>query len=252
MQPKEFGLRPTPTEHKRYPRIEREDVVEVHEDENSHLWAVSYSDFLMALLSFFILFFSMDQKKRQNIILTLTQEFAQKSGAEQGAPTAASGLAGLTGEGVSQKIDRRTPSSFYETLKEMNVKAEVEKESLVINFPDSLFASGRYNFSTEQREQLIKILAVLKNHNGQMNLYFEGHTDDTPLKIHKNEILVDNYVLSSLRASSALRVAKEMGFTEKNLFIQAASSNTRNTRSLSLRIEALPTPATPENPEVIK
>jgi hypothetical protein len=40
-----------------------------------------------------------------------------------------------------------------------------------------------------------------------------------------------------LRASSALFLAKQLGFSEKNLFIQAASSNLRNSRSLSIRIE---------------
>lgn len=247
MQPKELQLKPIPSEHKRYPRIERDDVIEVHEDENSHLWAVSYSDFLMALLSFFILFFSMDQNKRQNIIMTLTQEFAQKNGSSEIKNVA--GFAGLSGHGDAQTAPQRAPNSFYEALKEMDVKTELDKESLVINFPNDLFGPGQYNFSKVQAEQLTKVLAVLKNHNGQMNLYFEGHTDDSPLKIHKNEILVDNYVLSSLRASSALRLAQNMGFTEKNLFIQAASSNTRNSRSLSLRIEALPVS---ENQEVNK
>lgn len=244
---KELGLKTAQPEYKRYPRIERDEVIEVHEDENSHLWAVSYSDFLMALLSFFILFFSMDQNKRQNIILTLTQEFSQNSNTS--GPTANAGFAGLSGQGTLQSQPQRAPNSFYESLKEMNIKTEIDKESLVINFPDDLFGSGKYNFSKEQAAQLMKVLNVLKNHNGEMNLYFEGHTDDRPLKIHKNEILVDNYVLSSLRASSALRLAKDMGFIEKNLFIQAASSNTRNTRSLSLRIEVL---QAPENQEVKK
>ncbi|MNY45037.1 hypothetical protein D3C86_1801120 [compost metagenome] len=82
-----------------------------------------------------------------------------------------------------------------------------------------------------------KFLNIIKPYEKNVNLFFEGHADASPLKIHRNNIIVDNFVLSSLRASSALGFAREMGFSEKIMFIQAASSNLRNSRSLSIRIE---------------
>ena len=63
---------------KRLPRIDRHQGIHVAEDENQHLWAVSYSDFLMALLAFFILFFSMDDTKKDQLILKIKSMPTQK------------------------------------------------------------------------------------------------------------------------------------------------------------------------------
>ena len=43
-------------------RVERPNLPQV-QDDSTHLWAVSYADFLMVLLCFFILFFSVDGPK---------------------------------------------------------------------------------------------------------------------------------------------------------------------------------------------
>ncbi len=208
----------------RLPRIERDEVVEVHEDENAHLWAVSYSDFLMALLSFFILFFSFDGQQKQKIILNLAQEFSSGSGA------------GFNKEGIGSK-NARLPSSIVESLNHLNVKIDTEKESLIVLFPDDIFSPGRHRLKDAKIKLVDDFFKTVKNYKGQVNLYFEGHTDDRPLVIHKSDVVVDNFVLSSLRASTVLQRAKSEGFPEKHLFIQADSSNTRNTRSLSIRIE---------------
>ena len=84
-----------PAKRKLLARVERDDEVTFHEDENAHLWAVSYSDFLMALLAFFILFFSMDDTKKDQLILNLAQEFSTKANMETGGPFA--GLGSKTG-----------------------------------------------------------------------------------------------------------------------------------------------------------
>lgn len=208
----------------RLPRIERDEVVEVHEDENAHLWAVSYSDFLMALLSFFILFFSFDGQQKQKIILNLAQEFSSGSGA------------GFNKDGIGSE-SARLPASIVDSLNHLNVKVDKEKESLIILFPDDIFSPGRHRLKNTKTKLVDDFFKTVKNYKGQVNLYFEGHTDDRPLVIHKSDVVVDNFVLSSLRASTVLQRAKHEGFPEKHLFIQADSSNTRNTRSLSIRIE---------------
>jgi flagellar motor protein MotB len=213
----------------RMPRVERDEIVEVHEDENAHLWAVSYSDFLMALLSFFILFFSIDTPKRQQLIMDLASEFSQ---------TSQNGAGGLGTSALDKgKEVGRLPASFMESLKGLDVSVDKEKESLVVNFPNDFFGPGKHAINKERELTIINFLSVVKPYKDEVNLYFEGHADSSPLTIHKSEIIVDNFVLSSLRASSGLLMAKQMGFSEKFMFIQAASSNLRNSRSLSIRIE---------------
>lgn len=211
---------------RRLPRVEQDQVTTVHEDENAHLWAVSYSDFLMALLSFFILFFSMDTPQRQKLILNLADNFATKSGAGTG----------FKDDGYPPS-DKRMPANIMDSLKSMKVDIAPDRESLVVHFPDDFFLPGQHLISREHSPAIHNFLEVLKPYEGEVNLYFEGHADQKPLQKAKNNIIIDNFVLSSLRASSALLIAKQMGFPERNLYIQAASSNLRNSRSLSIRIE---------------
>jgi len=214
---------------KKLPRVERDEMSHVSEDENQHLWAVSYSDFLMVLLSFFVLFFSAEAPQKQKLILELANHFSSSD------PANGSGDGNGTGPGSG---NHRMPASVLASLKNLNVTVEKEKESLIINFPNDLYGPGQHKMDKKKLALIENFLNIIKPYKGNVLLYFEGHADDSPIHRHKNNIVVDNFVLSSLRASSALGLARDMGFSEKSMFIQAASSNLRNSRSLSIRIEA--------------
>lgn len=225
-------------------RVERDDEITVHEDENAHLWAVSYSDFLMALLAFFILFFSIDPKTKNHLILNLAQEFSKKPGIlsggggkegfGDGAGGSARGLANTTTTNPT-----RMPTSVFAALSSLDVKMDEEKGSLVVNFPDDIYRAGKHTLRDEKKKTMLSFFELLKPYEGKVNIYFEGHADSSPLKIHKNNVVVDNFVLSSLRANTVLSLARNSGFSDKHMFIQAASSNVRNSRSLSVRIEPI-------------
>jgi flagellar motor protein MotB len=215
----------------RLPRIERDEQVLLREDENAHLWAVSYADFLMALLSFFILFYSSDPKNKKHLIINLASQFSNNGGSTKG-------WGGSAGDGDAKTIAERLPATFMNAFKDLDVKMDQNDETLIANFSNDFFEPGQHIISPDQKKQILTFLERIKPYGEKVNLVFEGHTDDKPLTKHRNSIVVDNFVLSSLRASSALLVAKQMGFSEKNLFIQADSSNTRNSRSLSIRIES--------------
>jgi flagellar motor protein MotB len=213
----------------RLPRIEREEEVAVHEDDNSHLWAVSYSDFLMALLSFFILFFSADNHERDNMVMELATQF-QSSGTGTGLNQAG------TGHSMESKPGR-LPSSLIDSLKGLDVTTDKEKHVLIVNFPNDFFLPGQHSVSADQESKISHFLDVLAPYKSSLSIYFEGHADQQPLVKSKSHLMTDNFVLSSLRASSALIIARKKGFAEKDLYIAAASSNIRNTRSLTVRIE---------------
>lgn len=216
--------------NKRLPRVEREEIVRVAEDDNQHLWAVSYSDFLMALLSFFILFFSVDAPERQSVILDLASTF-QKG-------TVSAGSSGTAKTEFSSLRPTRLDESLFQQLSELDVVVEKDRESLLVNFPDDFFNPGKHTVRKDQTPLITEFLKTLKPYDGKINIYFEGHTDSTPLNKAKNDIIVDNYVLSSLRASTILRMAQQVGLQSGGLYIEAAANNLRNTRSLSVRIEA--------------
>lgn len=211
---------------KRYPRVERDTIIEVHDDENAHLWAISYADFLMALLSFFILFFSMDESGQGKIMLLLTKEFSQ-SGAQ-----------------TSQKLNGHTDSSLKKVktsllvnaLKDFQLQIKSDDKSLSIDFPENIFERGSYKITKDESTLLKRVLEKLLPYQNQIKISFEGHTDDTPSQRRIQSLVVDNFLLSSLRASATLFEARELGFNEKQLFIQASSSHARNSRSVSLHI----------------
>lgn len=217
MQPKSFKTSSSP-DH-RFARIERDEVVEITEDENSHLWAVAYSDLLMVLLSFFILFFSIDNTQRDNLIIDLARGIASEA---KGLPTDPAAV---------------SANALYMDLKKLDIHLVQEKENLTINFRNELFKPGKYQIDKAHAVEITKALELLAQHKNKINIYFEGHADSTPILHAKNNVVQDNFVLSSLRATQALQLARKMGFPEKQLFAQASSSNTRNSRSLSIRIE---------------
>lgn len=214
---------------KRLPRVERDENLHLGEDENQHLWAVSYSDFLMVLLCFFILFFSAEPPQKKKLILEIASQFS--------TPNSGLGSGSGNGTGTGPAGNQRMPAGLLASLKNLDVVVDKEKESIVVNFPNDLYGPGQHKFDKEREALIQNFLQIVKPYQNNVSLYFEGHADASPLKVHRNHIVVDNFVLSSLRASSALGFARDLGFSEKMMFIQAASSNLRNSRSLSIRIE---------------
>ncbi|MFM6928381.1 MAG: flagellar motor protein MotB [Bdellovibrio sp.] len=212
-----------PNSKPRQPRVDRDVVLKVQEDENQHLWALSYADFLMALLAFFILFFSIDEPKRDNFMRTIAVQFASN---------------GLSGDRNPAAMEAGFDKDFMDHVQKLNVTAVVKGHDLLIEFPLNFFSAGKYTLNSTQRATMNQLLSVLKPYSGKLNIYFEGHTDNQPVVRSRTAYMKDNFNLSTLRASSALEYAKKSGFEEKHLFIAGMSSNVRNSRTLSLRLEA--------------
>jgi flagellar motor protein MotB len=205
----------------RLPRIERDEEIKIHEDENATLWAVSYADFLMAVLSFFILFYSSDTSKRKAFIMNLSKEFSNTNHFD----------------GAKADKEQRMPANMFAGIKNKDISVEAQDEVLILNFSDNFFGSGNFSLTKEKEKEIADMLEKLKPYENQSNIFFEGHADDRPVRTRKGNLVSDNFVLSSLRASSALKVAKKIGFSDQHLFLRADSSNIRNSRSLSIRIE---------------
>ena len=224
---------------KRMPRVERDSPTEVHEDENAHMWAVSYCDFLMALLSFFIIFFSLDEKSQSQLFLQIEKEFTDLAQKKSGAH---GNSEGRTPD--SDKKQEMSSKALLQTLKDLNVETHTDLNRFVVDFPKDFFSNGDYKVLHDKKELVSLVLNKLKPFEKEIKIYFEGHTDDRPSHKKIESLTVDNFLLSSLRASTALLIARDLGFQEKNMFIQAASSHKRNTRSLSMHV-VLDTGASP-------
>jgi chemotaxis protein MotB len=88
-------------------------------------------------------------------------------------------------------------------LEDQDINIKVDKGVVYIDISDKLlFKSGKYEVTSQAKEVLGKVAAVLKN-QPDIEFLVEGHTDNVP---YRNGILVDNWDLSVKRATSVVRI----------------------------------------------
>ncbi len=233
------------------PSQDAEHGAGIEEEGLSGLWAVSYCDLLMVLMSFFILFFQADDVQEsviQNLMLSLSknktitskvspEKVVEKPSVEsvQTSPSATPQLGGVD--------TILAQSEFFKSAEELFGKDSVRVEKnyqgqvVVIDFEKNIYQSGKYEFPVSHKKNLIELLKLIKPHEKNLNITFIGHTDSSwLLKGTRPKVINSNLVLSDLRAVRALEIALGMGFDMHNLAAQGASSSSRNMRSLSIRI----------------
>jgi flagellar motor protein MotB len=245
--------RPAPDEESRVWRLEPlPDQEFVNED--SHSWAVSYSDLLMVLMSFFILFFSYNEEKPtdllRNIALSLRSDGggtgAQGDGSlanssTVGNPTESSGpsASSINGERVPGGASvKEMQNSLKEILQDQSTTVTFVEEphAISISFDENTFEKREFKTSPGLTKTLDRIFEKLGDQKSHLKIYFIGHTDHSPVS-QRSDGITDNFVLSSLRASSALRYAIDKGFSPTQLFTQGAADNLTPFRTISLKIE---------------
>jgi chemotaxis protein MotB len=152
-----------------------------HGDETTHLWVISYSDFMTILMIFFLMLFAhriwakkVSWEERRILQLRAAQE------AQVGMVQRLSKLAAL----------------------------DVQAERIDIQLPDALlFNSGRANLQETAKDLLSKITPELKLFNG--DIVVEGHTDDLPLG--PRSPFRSNWELSVARAFSVITFLTQEG-----------------------------------------
>jgi flagellar motor protein MotB len=199
-------------------------------------WAVSYADFLMVLLSFFIIFFSMDKKTLLHSISADLHKFAaangkgNNSGSAKG-PYAGSGQGTGLGSSISddQGIIRKIASSIV-GAKPILAKSP---DKVILDLPADIYAVGEYELDPNLLNPIIEQLRPYAEH---VNIIVVGHADSISFAEKKKNIMRDNMTLSSVRASFA-SIYLRAKLPQTVIWTQGMSENKRNTRSLSLVVE---------------
>lgn len=200
--------------------------------DDEHTWAVSYADFLMVLLSFFVIFFSQDQNKNE-IIFKITEEMG--------------GSANQAQTNFSNSQTSRKPGSLENGFDDLNTELQSEftdykffvdpmTKSLLIEMPDNIFGPGEFVLQNSKKDLYEKLLQKLSKYKNEVVITLIGHSDQTQVRKEKGRKYEDNIELSSLRASNAARKALQAGFSENQTRIKTLLSETRNTRSLTLNL----------------
>ena len=130
-------------------------------------------------------------------------------------------------------------------LDDEDIEISVEKGVVFVSISDKLlFSSGSYNISSKAKEVLGKVAQVVNN-KPDFEFMVEGHTDDVPYR-GKGGVLLDNWDLSTKRATSVVRVLqKDYGVDPKRMTAAGRAeyipvSATEKSRNRRTRIVVLP------------
>lgn len=234
-------------------RLEHAPDDEITSDDQ-HGWAVSYSDLLMVLMSFFVLFFSFDPAEKaggKDVIKEISTVLMKKvdthvSGVasnttQSGTGTGTAGSSALLSVQNTQVTpkERLVPlnAALEAALKSLggNYSMENERDFLTVHLKGDVYAPGSRAVTGEVRHSLEALLGALKPFAASIDIYFIGHAD-TKRFAPSRVIIKDNQILSALRGTEALEFAISKGFPSNRLFSTGAAENMRSSRTLSLKI----------------
>ncbi|QMU65682.1 MAG: OmpA family protein [Flavobacteriaceae bacterium] len=109
-----------------------------------------------------------------------------------------------------------------EGIDDEDIEINVEKTVVFISISDKLlFKSGSYNV-TDKAYSVLEKVATVVNDQPEMDVMIEGHTDSTPIK---NDIIEDNWDLSTKRATAITRILQYKYGVEPNRLIAAGRSS---------------------------
>lgn len=233
--------------------------------DHSEGWAVSYSDLLMVLMSFFIIYFSINDKNSSgnaelnSVILKLakvsnlegiddkylgnkekTKVFKmkfKKANLEDplGGISSDNKIKSIIEKERSKGLDRSIASAF--TNKSQMVapgkKASLEVE---LDLPDNLYGIGKYEVNNSVKSELKRFLKVIGNDLKSIQIVVTGHTDSLVFNEKNKRVVNNNLILSSMRAAKAVEYLVANGVSKDLILVQGLHDQPRNTRSLSLRV----------------
>lgn len=201
------------------------------EEDNTHRWLISYSDFLTLLFTFFVALFAlstMDLFKAEKFTGSLRKAFK------------------VIDEPIPFEEDRNRAvvedlRKILNDISGVNVKSDMR--GITITLPTSLlFDLGSAQLKPEAVEALRRISDALREIPGKVVI--EGHTDNLPLM--QNSIYRSNWELSAARASSVLHFFLQSGLSPDRFTIAGygeykpvATNETPEGRAQNRRVELI-------------
>ncbi len=217
-------------------------IRKMREEEVDHegTWAVSYGDMVTLLLSFFILFFSIDPFHSKTpptsgnpLVLSISDK--KKSVVENGNE--------FSGKNTTVSED------LLQIVKKLNGVAVPLGNKLVIDFPGvSFFRSAEIPLTSRGVELLKQFAAAYEPYMANYKLNVMAYADTKKIKQNRGLRFSDNMELSALRGVASVRVLqaggiplklmKTAGFGEIQLTLEQLSkvpkANLSNDEKLSL------------------
>ncbi|MCB0351610.1 MAG: hypothetical protein KDD38_10530 [Bdellovibrionales bacterium] len=225
--------------------IERKKQPEHVDSEGS--WAISYGDMITLLLSFFVLYFTVDHTKvksdqMQTALMVRLKEAGMK--AEEFGLKSQMNMGPTPGEGVDPTIMQKLGAEVYKF-----------DHALVVDFHDvSFFKLGNVEVAGDGIAALENFAKFYAPFAGQYRLNIQAYTD-TRKVLSNNLRYKDNLELSALRSIASMRVLQKAGIPldrmkiggygelvetqEKLMALQNEKDPLKFTRKVVLTIEPL-------------
>lgn len=205
-----------------------------HADSGEALWAVSYADLLMVLLSFFVIYFEMGSDAGSSPMKLLLAELRGSSQAGQSAEGSGNGV-DAGGAGISA----RAAGLHAELQTSLRAVGEVSGDpelpgALLLHLSADCYRKGSYRVEGLAKEQLDRVFEVLAPHRDRISLVFFGNADAAPVRPRPE--VQSNLMLSNLRASAAADYAVARNFDPRHISTQGFAEYNRATRSISIRV----------------
>ena len=181
--------------------LERRKTVEQVDTEGS--WAISYGDMITLLLSFFVLYFTVDPQKIraekiENALMARLKETGIKAPEEAIKDQLNVGV--KPGSGVDPQVADRLGAQVYQMGNRM-----------LIDFPDTeFFKLGRVDLTKDGEKALEKFAATYIPFASTHQLNLQAFTD-TRKVLNDNPRFKDNLELSALRSVAAMRILQRAG-----------------------------------------
>ena len=125
-------------------------------------------------------------------------------------------------------------------LDDEDIEISVEKGVVFVSISDKLlFRSGSYNVTNAAKQVLGKVAQVVNN-KPDFEFMVEGHTDNVP---YRSGVLLDNWDLSSKRATSVVRILQNdfgvdparMTAAGRSYYVPLSSNDTAENRARNRR-----------------
>lgn len=189
------------------------------EADSEGTWAISYGDMVTLLLTFFILFFSLNpsandskggpQEKPNPLSISLLGKLKEFAGPS------------VSDEPSTKPVGQnRNTGLFTERDFIAKTKATVFKsgQKIIIDFPDiSFFRSGKIKLSKSGMNILKDFSNAYMPFMGNFNLVIQAYADTKKVKNLKNLKFSDNLELSALRGVATLRFLQSIGIPLRDM-----------------------------------
>jgi len=187
-------------------------------------WAVSYGDMVTLLLTFFILFFSIDPTK------------SKSSDADSDIEISFGDAARIKNK--SGVVDRQgaaqIPQTMDEIVKELKGEIVYKGKKVIIDFPEvSFFKSGKIPLTQKGQSVLEEFSKVYSNYMGKYILVIQAYTDIKKVKQNGRVRFSDNLELSALRGVSTMRILQKSGIPLRRMRVAGYGEIEMTIESLS-------------------